>query len=406
MKVLMINKFLHPNGGSETYVFKLGEYLNEIGHEVQYFGMEHEKRCVGNAVNEYTSNMDFHKGSKLSKLTYPIKTIYSKEARIKIRRVLDDFEPDVCHLNNFNYQLTPSIILEINKWRKQTNKECRIIFTAHDYQLICPNHMCNNPNLHENCEMCLGGDFINCTKNKCIHGSLPKSIIGTAEAMIWNGNQVYKYLDAIICCSEFLKSKMDTNPLFAGKTIALHNFIDRIEWKKVEKKEYVLYFGRYSKEKGIKTTLEACKMLPDISFVFAGKGPLEEELEAIPNVRNVGFQEGENLIELIREAKFSIYPSEWYENCPFSVMESQMYGTPVLGADIGGIPELIKAGQTGELFEAGNKSQLVKKIEELWADNEKLKKYNENCKNIEFDTIEEYVDKLLKIYKGEFNNGK
>ena len=82
MRVLIINKFLHPNGGSETYIFKLGEVLEQHGHEVQYFGMEHEGRCVGNRVNAYTSDMDFHGGSKLSKLTYPIKTIYSKEARL------------------------------------------------------------------------------------------------------------------------------------------------------------------------------------------------------------------------------------------------------------------------------------------------------------------------------------
>lgn len=141
MRVLIINKFLYPNGGSETYIFKLGEALEQHGHEVQYFGMEHEGRCVGNRVNAYTSGMDFHGGSKLSKLTYPIKTIYSKEARVRLRKVLDDFKPDVCHLNNFNYQLTPSIILEIVKWRKETGRDCKIIFTAHDYQLVCPNHI-------------------------------------------------------------------------------------------------------------------------------------------------------------------------------------------------------------------------------------------------------------------------
>ena len=141
MRVLIINKFLYPNGGSETYIFKLGEALEQHGHEVQYFGMEHEGRCVGNRVNAYTSGMDFHGGSKLSKLTYPIKTIYNKEARVQLRKVLDDFKPDVCHLNNFNYQLTPSIILEIVKWRKETGRDCKIIFTAHDYQLVCPNHI-------------------------------------------------------------------------------------------------------------------------------------------------------------------------------------------------------------------------------------------------------------------------
>lgn len=399
MKVLMINKFLYPNGGSETYIFKLGDYLRSHGHEVQYFGMEHKGRCVGNAVNAYTSDMDFHGGSMLSKLTYPIKTIYSSEARKKLRLVLDDFQPDVCHINNFNYQLTPSIILEIVKWCKQIGHKCRIVFTAHDYQLVCPNHMCNNPNTGDNCEKCLGGHFLNCTKGKCIHGSTAKSAIGTMEAVFWKLNGAYKYIDTMICCSEFLKTKMDTNQLFAKKTVALHNFVDKVEWKEVQKKNYVLYFGRFSEEKGIDTLTKVCKELPDVQFIFAGTGPLEDAINGIPNIKNVGFQKGAELEKLIREARFSIYPSEWYENCPFSVMESQMYGTPVLGANIGGIPELIQVGKTGELFESGNAAELKEKIRHLWCDKGLTDQYSRNCRDISFDDIEEYGEKIMKIYQ-------
>ena len=395
MKVLIVNKFLYPNGGSETYIFKLGEVLEQHGLEVQYFGMEHEGRCVGNRVNAYTSDMDFHGGSKLSKLTYPIKTIYSKEAREKLRLVLDDFQPDVCHMNNFNYQLTPSIILEIVKWRKETGRQCKIIFTAHDYQLVCPNHQLKNPITHENCEKCLGGHFMNCVKGKCVHGSTAKSIVGMMEAEFWKGNGV----DKIICCSEFLKTKMDTNPLFATKTIAMHNFVEKVEPKDVEKKEYVLYFGRFSEEKGIGTLIKVCKELPDVQFIFAGAGPLDETVNGIKNIKNVGFQKGERLEKLIREARFSIYPSEWYENCPFSVMESQMYGAPVLGANIGGIPELIQVGKTGELFESGNAQDLKQKIEKLWGDKKLCEEYSKNCKNISFDTIDEYCEKIITVYQ-------
>ena len=133
MKILMVNKFLYPNGGSETYMFGLGQQLEKMGHEVQYFGMEHEGRCVGNRVGAYTSSMDFHGGSRLAKLIYPLKTIYSSEARQKLRLVLDDFRPDVIHLNNFNYQLTPSVLLEADKWRRESGQPCRILYTAHDH---------------------------------------------------------------------------------------------------------------------------------------------------------------------------------------------------------------------------------------------------------------------------------
>ena len=398
MKILMINKFLHPNGGSETYIFKLGAQLENMGHEVQYFGMEHEGRIVGNRVDAYTSNMDFHGGSKLAKLIYPIKTIYSVEARKKIRLVLDDFQPDVCHLNNFNYQLTPSIILEIRKWEKQTGHKCKIVYTAHDYQLVCPNHMCNNPNTLENCEKCLGGHFMNCTKGKCIHGSLTKSAIGTMEATFWKWMGLYEQIDKVICCSYFMKAKLDTNPVFAKKTIAMHNFLDPVEPKEVQKKDYVLYFGRFSQEKGIRTLIQATKDLPEIPFIFAGSGPLEHLLEGVPNIKNVGFKRGEALETLIREARFTVYPSEWYENCPFSVMESQMYGTPVLGANIGGIPELIRVGETGELFESGSKSQLVSQIQRLWSKCDETEDGFLKCDQVNFSAIEDYATRILQEY--------
>lgn len=400
MKILMINKFLYPNGGSETYIFKLGDYLKSQGHEVEYFGMEHEGRCVGNRVEAYTSDMDFHGGSKLQKLTYPIKTIYSTEARKKIRLVLEDFQPDVCHLNNFNFQLTPSIILEIRAWEKQSGHKVRIVFTAHDYQLVCPNHMCNNPVAKVNCEKCLGGHFFNCVKGRCIHGSLAKSVIGALEGYYWGLRKTYAQIDTVISPSRFLAGKLSADPILKQRTVVLHNFIDQVEKREYEKKPYVVYFGRYSQEKGIATLLKVVSQLPDIPFVFAGSGPLEEEVNKQPNIENRGFLSGDTLRQLISEAQYSIYPSEWYENCPFSVMESQMYGTPVLGANIGGIPELIREGETGELYESGNAGELKEKIEALWQDSEKLTRYSANCADCAFDTIERYCEKLMEIYQG------
>ena len=104
---------------------------------------------------------------------------------------MDAFCPNVCHLNNFNYQLTPSIILGIKKWSKETGNKCKIIYTAHDGQLVCPNHLMRNPISHKNCEKCLSGNFINCVKDKCIHGSMAKSIVGTIEASFWKWRRVF-----------------------------------------------------------------------------------------------------------------------------------------------------------------------------------------------------------------------
>lgn len=403
MKILIVNKFLYPNGGSETYIFNLGKELERQGHEVQYFGMEHEGRIVGNHVNAYTEVMDFHGGSKLSKLTYPLKTINNKDAAKKIREVLDDFWPDVVHLNNFSYQLTPSIIEETVNWRNDTGHLCRIVFTAHDYNLICPNHQLHNPNTHENCEKCLGGHFINCSKGKCIHGSRAKSLIGSLEAEYWNKKGTYNYIDKIICPSEFLKQKFDTNPIFKPKTIAIHNFIDKVEWKDVEKKDYVLYFGRFSEEKGTRVLIDAARKLPDIPFIFAGKGPLEDEIKAVPNITDVGFKSGEELDTLVREARFSICPSTVYENCPFSVMESQQRGTPVVGSRMGGIPELITDNVDGNLVNAEDPNALANMIKALWNNPEKVAEYVNNCLKINRDDTSDYTKKIVKIYSGGYS---
>ncbi len=403
MRILIVNKFLHPNGGSETYIFSLGKALERLGHQVEYFGMEHEGMCVFNRVGSYTSDMDFHNTKGAKKLSYALKTIYSFEARDKIRKVLDDFKPDIVHLNNFNYQLTPSIILEIVKWRRQMHNNCKIYFTAHDYQLLCPNHAFNNPATHENCEKCVGGHFYNCIKGKCIHGSTAKSAIGAMEAYYWNKRGTYKYIDKIICCSEFMKTKMDTNPVFASKTIAKHNFIEgqyegqRSEDTGTSHEKYVLYFGRYSEEKGIRSLITVCKRLSEVNFVFAGRGEYEKQIEELPNVTNVGFKTGTELYDLIRNAQFTVYPSEWYENCPFSIMESQKLGTPVLGADIGGIPELVEDGVTGWLFTSGSVDDLHNKIERIWNDPEEVDRIKANLKSYSMADTDEYAKWFTEI---------
>lgn len=397
MKVLMVNKFLYPNGGSETYIFELGKQLEKMGHKVQYFGMEDKRRIVGNEAGSYTSNMDFHTG-KISKVLYPFKIIYSSEARRKIRLVLNHFSPDVVHLNNFNFQLTPSVIYEVEKYKRQSGKKVRLIFTAHDFQLLCPNHMLRIPSTHKNCEKCLEGNFSHCTKNRCIHNSLAKSFLGQLEGELYRRLKTYRYLDHIICPSHFLEKKFLTNSLYRGKTTVMHNFVNIPKTEAPGKKGYVLYFGRYSEEKGIRTLLNVCRRLPDVPFVFAGSGPLEDEIGQVKNIKNVGFLRDGELRKLIAEADLSIYPSEWYENCPFSVMESIALGTPVLGADIGGIPELIQEGKTGELFKSGDEEDLYRKIKEMWNNKEVLQGYSKNCNEKKFDTVKEYCEKLILLY--------
>lgn len=400
MRILIVNKFLYPNGGSETYIFAIGKQLQKMGHEVQFFGMEHEGRIVGNKVNSYTSDMEFH-GGGLTKIAYPFKILYSFEARKKIRTLLEDFKPDVVHLNNINFQLTPSIIDEI----KAFDKNIKIVYTAHDAQWVCPNHLMRIPSSGERCLKCIDGDVKNCTKNRCIHDSKVKSLLGEVEARLYKGLGTYKKVDTVICPSTFLGDVLSHNVHLKDKIVTMHNFVEYP--KKITEqptRDYVLFFGRYDIEKGIKVLLEAVKNLPEINFVFAGKGEYEAEINKYENIKNVGFQAPESMQRLIQNAKFTVFPSVWYENCPFSVIESIINRTPVVGANLGGVPELLENGKTGILYNADDSDELTKIIAELWDASDKLQEMYENCsiaaKDGKYDTLDVYCDKLVKeIYK-------
>ena len=404
MNIILVNKFLRPVGGAETYLLKLGAYLASEGHRVSCFGMHHPENCVGNDAGLETAQMDFHGGGMLSKLTYPTRVIYSAEARRKLLALLEREQPDVLHLNNFNYQLTPSVLLAARDYREKTGQPLRVVCTAHDCQLVCPGHLMFRPDEGTVCEACIDGNVLPCIANRCIHGSRLRSMLGAAEAVYWRAREVYRLIDAVICPSQFMARTLAHNPHLAGRTTVLRNFVTRpvSAVRQVPAGEgYVLYFGRYAEEKGLRTLLEVCRALPQIPFVFAGAGPLAHLMADVPNVKNLGFLSGEALETVIRGARFSVCPSECNENCPFSVMESIMEGTPVLGADRGGIPELIEEGKTGWLFPAGDAAALRTAVETLW-NSTQPEEYATRCAAAgeAFDDLPAYAARLTEIYRG------
>lgn len=377
MKILMVNKFLYPRGGAETYMLRVGEQLEKMGHQVAYFGMQDEKNTVGNALGLSTTNMDFHTGS-ISRLLYPLRIVYSFEAKRKISQVIQDFQPDIIHFNNINFQLTPAIIDACKA------QGVPMVQTAHDFQNVCPNHLLLSLTEKRPCELCVNGNKWGCAKHKCIHGSLAKSIIGSVEGELYRHRDNYDRVSLYICPSQFMENMLNREPRYVGKTVTLHNFLalDDVP-ESVDKKDYILYFGRLAEEKGLDRFLAACSLCPEIPFVVAGSGPMEEELRknAPANVNFVGFKTGAELRRLIAQARFSVYLPIWYENCPLSVLESQALGTPVLANRIGGIPELIIDGKTGVLMDEFTPENYAKHMKALYEDRQTLNQMSEICKN-------------------------
>ena len=401
MKILMVNKFLYARGGAETYMLKVGAFLESLGHDVQYFGMYDAQNTVGNRIDEYTSNMDFHE-KRLSRFLYPFRILYSREAYQKITKVLEDFNPDIVHFNNINFQLTPSIIDAVYK------KKIPMIMTVHDYQMICPNHSLYSIKDKKPCEKCIHGNVFHCMKGKCIHSSTTKSILGVIEYFLYRIRKNYKKIDLYICPSKFLESRLllSRSKVYKGKTKVMCNYakipdlteIEKIS--KIEKKDYVLFAGRLSKEKGVEVLAETAKLLPDIQFVVAGDGPDKKVLENIKNVHLKGFVSGNEFFRLIAEAKFEVVPSICYENCPISILEAQAMGTPVVTAGVGGMAELVEDGITGLHVKPMTAEALAETISQLLNNDEKLNELTENCikKADEIVTLENYTRELFETY--------
>ena len=401
MKILMVNKFLYPRGGCETYMLNLAEELKAKGHEVEYFGMYDENNTVGNSLGLYTTNMDFH-SKGLARFLYVFKIIYSFEAKRKIEKVLDDFKPDVVHMNNINFQLTPSIIYAVKK------RNIPLVQTVHDYQMICPNHLLYSFGEVKPCERCISGSKFNCFKYNCIHGSKVKSLIGSIEAKLYLILKTYKKVDLYICPSKFLEEKLlSASELYKGKTLALHNFIEKkpMPQKIVPEKPYVAFASRLSKEKGVDLLCETAKMLPEYSFIVAGSGPDGECLKDIPNITMKGFLTGDELISLMANAKVMLLPSVWYENCPLSILETHSFGVPVITMNSGGMAELVEDGKTGALINDPTPEAIAEAIRRCFEDEEYYNILKQNCETMREKIIEvsEYSDIVIDKYQELIN---
>ena len=401
MKILMVNKFLYPRGGCETYMLNLAEELKAQGHEVEYFGMYDEKNTVGNSAGLYTTNMDFH-SKGLSRFLYPFKIIYSKEAKKKLGKVLDNFKPDIVHMNNINFQLTPSVIYAVKK------RNIPLVQTVHDYQMICPNHLLYSFNETKPCERCIKGSKFNCFKHSCIHGSKAKSLIGAIEAKLYSILKTYKKVDLYVCPSRFLENKLlSASDLYKGKTFTIHNFIEKkpIPQKVEEQKPYVAFASRLSMEKGVDLLAEVAKLLPDYPFVVAGNGPDDECLKNIPNVEMKGFLTGDELVSLIANAKLMILPSVWYENCPLNILETHSFGVPVITMNSGGMAELVDHGKTGMLIDEPTPEAVAQAIKKCFDDKEFYDNLKANSEERGKEIIEvgDYCNILVEKYKDIIN---
>lgn len=394
MKILLSNKFYYPRGGDCIHMIALKKLLEEHGHELAVFTMQHPDNLTGDYSAFWPSMLEYSSKKPGSLKEALLRPILSGEVKQKWNDLLGSFQPDIVHLHNIHTQLSPVIAEEALK------RSIPVFWTLHDYKLICPSYSLLRAG--KVCDACLT-DKKSVIKHRCIKGSLTGSVIGYLEAQKWSRTKLEKYTTAFISPSKFLKNKMEEAGYTSEGIKQLYNFADTDKFKpELTKESYYVYLGRLSHEKGVETLLRAASLQPNFRLKIIGDGSLRPDLEkrySTEHIEFMGYRQWEEIKTLLGKARFMVIPSEWYENNPLSIIESLAVGTPVLGAAIGGIPELINA-ENGRLFNAGDVQDLNNKIGEMMAFSDwDYQKISDEAK-VRF-SAENYYRKLISIYNSK-----
>ena len=355
MKVLLANKFFFRNGGSEAVMFQERNFLLKSGFDVIDFAMQDGRNLPSAYAEHFVANQAYTAAgaSAGERIGSAMKLIHSPEAVRKIVQLIDHTRPDILHCHNIYHQLTPSIIGAASR------RGLPVVLTLHDYKPVCPVYTrLRNGRV---CSDCLDGHFFNVVKHRCADGSLGKSMLLYAEASLQRLMRNYEKVDQFIAPSEVMRESMIQQRVPGNRVEVVYNGIDCHTVHASEEDEgYVLFLGRLSAEKGVDTLLQAHADIADrVPLIVAGTGPMEADLRArYPLARFLGHVTGGELEDTLRRASLVVVPSEWYENCPMSVLEAMAHGKPVIASDIGGIPELVAHEQSGLLFEPGDRKTL------------------------------------------------
>ncbi len=372
MNILVVNWTWYPSGGDWTYVEHVSQLYSGLGHQVVPFSMKDERNYASNYSEYFIENIDYKKLNKRSLragIKVVSKSIYSVEAQKKLEALLTTTNIDFAHINVIHHYITPAIL----KTLKERN--IPIIWTLHEYTPICPESTFISHG--QICEKCFAGAFYNCVTHRCKKGSLLASTVAALENYAHRALNYYAYVDYYVCPSKFLYQKFKDFNFFPEKLVQLYHGYDyqKIEKAKSKKavvsEKYIVFTGRLEKIKGAHTVLEAMKFMPDVQLKIIGSGTQEASLKAyqqqhqLDNVTFLGKLNKTETLEAIADSQFAICASEWYEVLGFTVVEAMALNKPVIGANIGAIPEMVIDGQTGLLFEPGNAVQLAEKIKQL-----------------------------------------
>lgn len=399
MNVIMANKYYYERGGADRYALDLSYLLENHGHNVIPFAMQHPKNLPTPWERFFPSEVQTERPMlNLEGLKTFRRMIYSREAKIKMTELIAEARPDICHVHNIYTQLSPSVLDVLEE------KQVPTVMTVHDYHLIAPNYMLWSRGKIED-----WGDkgLITASLSRYHKNSMPASFAQSLMFKVHQRRRSYqKGIQYFVCATEFVRHKLVEAGFDQERVITLPYFIDLSDLKlKTGDEGYVLYSGRLVEEKGVEVLIKAMEQLPGIQCKILGSGPDEQRLQEmarlVKNVEFLGWQEGGPAWELYRGARVVVVPSLWYEVFGLSALEAMAVGTPVIASDIGGLSEVVDDTKTGRLFPAGDVQTLRALIADMFDHPDAAKRMGEQARaKVEQQySPDQHYQRIVEIYQ-------
>jgi glycosyltransferase involved in cell wall biosynthesis len=341
------------------------------------------------------------------KATFLLKTLYNRATSEEIRSLIRRERPEVAHVHNVFPLISPSV------YRTLLNEGVPVVQTIHNYRFLCPNGLFYRE--ERICERCKHGNTLHAVRLKCYRESYILSSLYALTIAIHRKLGTFDSIGRFIALTDFVASKLSESGLIpADKICVLGNFLPNPLPEPSSSKgrpPYALFLGRLSPEKGLKTLMQAMVGLNGVWLKIAGEGPQEEALKAmaqlhgLQQVEFLGRVSGDVKWKLLTEAMATVVPSLWYEAFGLSAIESLAAGTPVVASRLGGLASIIRHGQNGLLFEAGNALDLRKQLIRLYEHPEETLTMGKHARSEACRTFSagRQYEELMSIYKALIN---
>jgi glycosyltransferase involved in cell wall biosynthesis len=403
MRILQVNKFYYPRGGADKYFLWLTGALEKAGHAVAVFSMNHPKNLPTPWSRYFVSRVSFNEGGIKNRLKVPGRVLYSFAAKRKFARLVKDFQPDVIHIHNIYHHLSPSILTVAG------HNHIPVVMHLHDYKLISPDYNLLSKDTGYQRDI-RPKKYYQYLFSRAVKSSYLATALAVIEMYLHHSIlKIYeKNISLFIAPSQFMRDTVIKSGWPKNKIVTVYNpYSPDLKPKATIGKipytgEYLLYFGRLNSEKGIATLITAASQIRE-KLKIAGAGPEESNLKELARKTNseiefLGFKTAAELQPLIAGAKAVVIPSIWPENMPLSLLEAMNFGKIVIASNIGGLPEIIKDGKNGLLFEPGNEVDLIRQIKRLDnIDGDKLSRAA--AKTAGELSPENNLNKIIAIYK-------